>query len=86
MSTTISIRTNLGLKNKAVKILEKHGLNLSTAFNMYLSDIVNNNTVPVSDIRFVKKEIMKEWEEEIKIAKKEGIKFSSAEEMLSYYK
>lgn len=66
MTTTISIRTNTALKNKAAKIFEARGLSMSTAFNMYLSDVVEGRTLPSSDVRYVPKHIMEKWEREKK--------------------
>lgn len=64
MNATISIRTKKNLKNKAIKILDSYGLNLSTAFNLYLNDIVEKRTRPISDIRYINDDIMKSWEKE----------------------
>ena len=82
MDATISIRTNSVVKNKAIKILNSRGLNLSTALNMYLADLANKKTFPVSDMRYVKDEIMEKWEKEFQHAKKYGKSFSSVEDLM----
>lgn len=82
MTTTISIRTSLALKNKAAKIFEARGLNMSTAFNMYLSDVVEGKTVPTSDARYVPKKIMEKWESWKKDALKEGKYFNNIDDLM----
>ena len=84
MDTTISIRTNSVIKNKAIKVLNSRGLNLSTAINMYLSDLANKKTFPVSDMRYVKDSIMDKWESEKLLALKKGQRYKSTEEYLRY--
>ena len=70
MNTVISIRTNTKLKKQAQKRLSEFGLTLSSAFNLYMNDVVYRRVNPSSDARYVKKEIMEKWEKEIKQAKK----------------
>ncbi len=82
MDTTISIRTNSIIKNKAIKILNSRGLSLSTALNMYLSDLANKKTFPVSDMRYVKDSIVDRWEREFQYAKKYGKSFSNLDDLM----
>ena len=82
MDATISIRTHSAVKNKAIKILHSRGLTLSTALNMYLIDIASKKTFPVSDVRYVKDEIMEKWEKEFQHAKKYGKKFSNVTDLM----
>ena len=82
MDTTISIRTNSVIKNKAIKVLNSRGLNLSTALNMYLVDIANKKTAPTSDIRYVRDEVRTRLEKEYEYEKKHGRSFSSVEELM----
>jgi DNA-damage-inducible protein J len=81
MTTTISIRTDSALKKKASKIFDHYGLNMSTAFNMYLSDIVEGRTRPTSDSRYVDSKTMRMWEKERKEALASGVSYSSVEDM-----
>lgn len=84
MDATISIRTNSVVKNKVIKILKARGLSLSTALNMYLSDIANKKTSPVSDVRYVKDEIMEKWEKEKNRALKSGKRYKNTDEYIKY--
>lgn len=82
MNTVISIRTNSKLKKQAQKKLSEFGLTLSSAFNLYMNDIVYGRTNPSSDARYVKREIMEKWEKDIKWAKKHSKPFNSVEELM----
>ena len=46
MTTTIQIRTNQITKKAAQQILEKLGLDLSTAINIYLVQIIEKQGIP----------------------------------------
>ncbi len=46
MTTTIQVRTNPKTKKTAQQILEKLGLDLSTAINIYLVQIIQNKGIP----------------------------------------
>jgi addiction module RelB/DinJ family antitoxin len=46
MTTTIQIRTNVKAKKAAQRILEAQGLNLSSAFNLYLYKIIEKKGIP----------------------------------------
>ncbi len=46
MTTTIQVRTNLKTKRTAQQILEKLGLDLSTAINIYLVQIIEKQGIP----------------------------------------
>lgn len=83
MDTTISIRANSTIKNKAIKVLNSHGLSLSAALNMYLADIANKKTAPSSDIRYVKDEVITRLEREYEYEKKHGDGFSSIEDLMA---
>ncbi len=82
MDATISIRTNSVVKNKAIKILNSRGLNLSTALNMYLADLANKKTVPVLDGGYVRSDVADRWEKEFMYEKKHGKSFSSVEDLM----
>jgi addiction module RelB/DinJ family antitoxin len=69
MNTTLTIRTNKTIKDKAAKILQKKGMNLSTVINMYLQKIVADKDFSVYDSAF--DELTKEDIKAIKKAKKE---------------
>lgn len=46
MNTTIQVRTNGKTKKDAMRILEKLGLDLSTAINVYLVQIIAKKGIP----------------------------------------
>ena len=83
MTTTIQVRTNATTKKSAQRILEKLGMNLSTAINVYLIQIIAKKGIPFEMLTEnglttqEEREILKEmaW------AKKYGKKYSSTKEM-----
>lgn len=81
--TTIQIRTQNKTKKAAMKILEKLGLDLSTAINIYLVQIIAKKGIPFEILTengmtpAEEDEILKE----IAWAKKYGKRYSSAKEM-----
>jgi addiction module RelB/DinJ family antitoxin len=81
-TATISIRTNPITKTKAMKVLSNFGLDLSTALNMYLSDVAEKRIFPNSGIRIVPKNIMDKWEKEVQDEIKNGKVFYSVSELM----
>lgn len=83
MSTTIQIRTKAQLKNDAQKIFNTLGLDLSTAINIYLQQVVLRKGIPFTMLTengmtpAMEAKILKE----VAWAKKYGKRYSSAEEM-----
>ncbi|MDD5055053.1 MAG: type II toxin-antitoxin system RelB/DinJ family antitoxin [Candidatus Peribacteraceae bacterium] len=83
MTTTIQVRTNAATKKGAQRILEKLGMNLSTAINVYLIQIIEKKGIPFEMLTEngltpqEEKEILKE----IAWAKKYGKRYVSAKEM-----
>ena len=81
--TTIQIRTEAKTKKAAMQILKKLGLDLSTAINVYLVQIVQKKGIPFEILTengmtpAAEKAILKEldW------ARKHGKRYSSAKEM-----
>ena len=81
--TTIQVRTDKKMKKAVQVILSKLGLDLSTAINMYLVQIVAKKGIPFQILTengltpAEEQEILKEmaW------AKKYGKRYSSAQEM-----
>ena len=47
-TSTLNLRVNPKLKNEAEDILSKLGIPMSTAINMFLSQVVLNNGIPFS--------------------------------------
>ena len=83
MTTTIQVRTNAKAKNAARRILEKQGMNLSTAVNIYLLKIIEKNGIPFEIVTengmtvAAERKLLKEaaW------AMKYGQRYDSAKEM-----
>ncbi|MFH0770756.1 MAG: type II toxin-antitoxin system RelB/DinJ family antitoxin [Candidatus Peregrinibacteria bacterium] len=83
MTTTIQVRTNQTTKRTAQLILEKLGLDLSTAINIYLVQIIEKQGIPFEVVTengltpAEEEKILKElaW------AKKHGKRYASAKEM-----
>ena len=81
--TTIQIRTEEKTKKSAMQILEKLGLDLSTAINIYLVQIIERKGIPFEVVTenglttSEEKNILKElaW------AKKHGKRYASAKEL-----
>ena len=47
-SSTLTIRIDSDLKEDASKVIEHYGLDLSSAVRVFLTQIVNTNTIPVA--------------------------------------
>lgn len=81
--TTIQVRTPEKTKKSAMQILEKLGLDLSTAINIYLVQIIEKQGIPFEVVTengltpAEEEKILKElaW------AKKHGKRYSSTKEM-----
>ncbi|OIO52923.1 hypothetical protein AUJ46_06645 [Candidatus Peregrinibacteria bacterium CG1_02_54_53] len=80
MTTTIQVRTNQATKKTAQLILEKLGLDLSTAINIYLVQIIEKQGIPFEVVTengmtpAEEKKILKE----IVWAKRHGKRYASA--------
>ena len=83
MNTTIQIRTNKTLKLKAQKIFEKQGLTLSSAFNMYMADVVDKKVIPHSCGRVVPPALMQKWHKETMHALKKGKSYDSVDKLMA---
>ena len=54
-TTNINIRTDSELKAKAQKVLSELGLDMSTAINVFLTQVVYKNAIPFEITKPVKK-------------------------------
>lgn len=83
MTTTVQVRTKPETKKAAQQILETLGLDLSTAINMYLVQIIQKKGIPfdiVTENGFTpaqERAILKD----LASAKKSGKRYSSAKDM-----
>ena len=78
--TTLSIRIEEKTKRDAVKTLSALGLNLSSAVNMFLNQVVIEQGIPFKPSR-TPKQIREEWDKEVAWALKYGKSYKNAEEM-----
>jgi len=82
---TLSIRIEEKTKKEARKTLEALGLDLSSAVNMFLSQVVIEQGIPFKPSRVSTKEerekIRAEWDKEVTYALKNGKRYSSAAEL-----
>lgn len=82
MTTTISIRTDPKLKEKASKILRARGLSMTSAFNIYLNEVVTSPVKNEESSRRVPDHIMHKWEKERIDALKNGKRYATVEEFM----
>ena len=83
MTTTLQVRTNVQAKKTAQRILEKQGMNLSTAVNIYLLKIIEKNGIPFEVVTENGLTLAEERKilREMAWAKKHGKRYNSAKEM-----
>jgi addiction module RelB/DinJ family antitoxin len=70
------------LKRDAQKILEKQGLDMSSAIKMFFSQVVIEKGIPFQPTSNPKK-IRARWDREVEDAIKNGKRYSSGEELLA---
>ncbi|NCU28403.1 MAG: type II toxin-antitoxin system RelB/DinJ family antitoxin [Candidatus Moranbacteria bacterium] len=78
--TTINIRIDEDLKNKANKTLGKMGLDLSSAVKMFLHQTVKEDGLPFSPTNN-KKFIREKWDKEVDRAITTGKRYTDTREM-----
>ncbi len=83
MDTTIQIRTNLSLKNKAQRVLKKRNISLSLAMNSFLSEIAHSQSFPVmvNPIKDVPAHTKRSWKEEMEKDIKTSKRYGGVDEM-----
>ncbi len=87
MTTTLSIRIEEKIKKEARKTLKALGLDLSSAVNMFLNQVVAEQAIPFKPSRVSTKEerekIRAEWDKEVAFALKHGKRYVNAESMFA---
>lgn len=83
MNTTLQVRTSKKRKEKARKVFEQVGLDLSSGVNLYLEKVITTQSVPFipATTEGLKLLRWKEYRRDIAWAKKHGKVYTSAEEM-----
>lgn len=81
---TLNVRINRNIKMQAQKIVERMGLDLSSAIKLFINKVVMTESIPfdvntkgrMNDPKFIK-----QIKKEVEWASKYGKKYSSAKEM-----
>lgn len=80
--TTINIRIDADIKNKATITLNKLGLDMSSAIKMFLTQVIHQKEIPfVSSVN--SRRIKERWDREFEDAKKNGKTFTSAKDLMN---
>ena len=81
-STNLNIRVDKSVKDKSEKVLEDLGLNMTTAINMFLRQVIRVNGIPF-EIKgnTPNKETIEAIEESIHLSNDDSIGFTSIEEL-----
>ncbi len=84
LQTTIQIRVEETLKNKASKALKNMGLDLSSGIKMFFTEVATSEAIPFypSTTRGKKLRHYELYKQEILEAEKNGKRFNSTKEML----
>ena len=85
MDTTLQVRTNKQRKEKARKVFERVGLDLSSGVNLYLEKVIATQSIPFipTTTKGLKLLHWKEYQRDIAWARKHGKRYNSAEELLA---
>jgi len=78
--TTLNIRIEENIKNKANKTLSSMGLDMSTAVKMFLNQVITENGLPFTptkNVSFIKEK----WDREIAETLKSGKSYKNAKEL-----
>ena len=79
--STINIRIDENMKNKATITLNKLGLDMSSAIKMFLTQVIHQKEIPfVSSVN--SKKIRERWDREAEHAKKYGKRYTNADELI----
>ena len=79
--TTINIRIDADIKNKATVTLNKLGLDMSSAIKMFLTQVIHQKEIPfVSSVN--SKKIRERWDREAADALKNGKRYTNMDELI----
>ena len=80
--TTINIRIDEDIKNKATITLNKLGLDMSSAIKMFLTQVIHQKEIPfVSSVN--SKKIRERWDREAADALKYGKRYTSGKDLIN---
>jgi len=79
--TTLNIRIEENIKNKANKTLSSMGLDMSTAVKMFLNQVITENGLPFIPTNKKHLLLRAKWDKEITEALKSGKSYKNAKEL-----
>ena len=84
MDTTLQVRTTKQRKEKARRVLEKVGLNLSSGVNLFLEQVVTQAGVPFAPTTRKWRDLRhwRRYEKEIAWAERHGKRYRDVDELL----
>ena len=86
MNSTVQIRVDKKVKDKAQKTFKAMGLDMSSGVKLFLNEVINSGAIPFpitcfNDLPQAKREqLLEKWEKEAKWALKYGKRYKTAEE------
>lgn len=80
--TTLNIRIEENIKNKANKTLSSLGLDMSTAVKIFLNQVITENGLPFTPSKKSNALLRAKWDKEVTEALKKGKRYTSAKELL----
>ncbi len=81
MTTTLNVRIDKNTKDKASAILNKMGLDLSSATKLFLNQIIHEKGIPFTPTVNLKK-IKDKWNKESNDALSNGKRFSNSNDLI----
>lgn len=84
MNTTLQVRTSTQRKEKARKVFERVGLNLSSGVNLYLEKVITTQSVPFVPMTTegLKLKHWKEYQRDLAWARKHGKRYDSVDALM----
>ncbi|MFA5931911.1 MAG: type II toxin-antitoxin system RelB/DinJ family antitoxin [Candidatus Paceibacterota bacterium] len=80
--TTLNIRIEENIKNKANKTLSSLGIDMSTAVKMFLNQVITENGLPFTPTKNLAS-IKAKWDKEIAYALKYGKSYKNSKELFA---
>lgn len=80
--TTLNIRIEENIKNKANKTLSSLGLDMSSAVKLFLNQVITENGLPFTPTKNMAM-IRNRWDKEVAGALKNGVRYTSAKTLLN---
>jgi len=87
VNSTLQIRVDKKVKEKAQKTFKAMGLDMSSGVKLFLNEVINSGAIPFpitcfNDLPLAKREqLLEKWEKEAQWALKYGKRYTSVEKM-----